>query len=158
MNERPQKEKNDDDGVDDNNERENRASYTNMNMNNNKNYLMVIPDGHIWLEGDNSWNSSDSRHYGTVPATLIVGRVLCRVWPLVRSNNYYNHDNDSNNSRMFMERGQPPKTAASAERTIILPAGYEGEEIIKTWEEWKRVQIKMKKNTKKRRKEQEEEK
>jgi signal peptidase I len=44
--------------------------------------LCTIPDGYIWLEGDNALNSSDSRHYGPVPASLVVGRVVARIWPL----------------------------------------------------------------------------
>lgn len=42
----------------------------------------VVPRGHVWLEGDNSSNSSDSRIYGPVPEGLIRSRVVCRVWPL----------------------------------------------------------------------------
>ncbi|XP_026491382.1 mitochondrial inner membrane protease subunit 1 [Vanessa tameamea] len=42
----------------------------------------VVPRGHVWLEGDNSDNSKDSRMYGPVPQGLIRGRVVCRVWPL----------------------------------------------------------------------------
>lgn len=42
----------------------------------------VVPRGHVWLEGDNSSNSADSRIYGPVPAGLIRSRVVCRVWPL----------------------------------------------------------------------------
>ncbi|XP_047989767.1 mitochondrial inner membrane protease subunit 1 [Leguminivora glycinivorella] len=42
----------------------------------------VVPRGHVWLEGDNASNSSDSRVYGPVPQGLIRSRVLCRVWPL----------------------------------------------------------------------------
>ncbi|XP_022200321.2 mitochondrial inner membrane protease subunit 1 [Nilaparvata lugens] len=42
----------------------------------------VVPVGHVWLEGDNRDNSSDSRTFGPVPAALIRGRVLCRVWPI----------------------------------------------------------------------------
>ncbi|CAH3991916.1 unnamed protein product [Pieris brassicae] len=41
-----------------------------------------VPRGHVWLEGDNSSNSSDSRIYGAVPQGLIRSRVVCRVWPL----------------------------------------------------------------------------
>lgn len=41
----------------------------------------VVPRGHVWLEGDNSSNSSDSRIYGPVPTGLIRSRVVCRVWP-----------------------------------------------------------------------------
>ena len=43
--------------------------------------LVTVPKGHIWLEGDNPNNSTDSRHYGTVPAALVLGRVLLKVWP-----------------------------------------------------------------------------
>eukprot|EP00617_Octactis_speculum_P024454 CAMPEP_0185756160 /NCGR_PEP_ID=MMETSP1174-20130828/14599_1 /TAXON_ID=35687 /ORGANISM="Dictyocha speculum, Strain CCMP1381" /LENGTH=148 /DNA_ID=CAMNT_0028435009 /DNA_START=279 /DNA_END=725 /DNA_ORIENTATION=- len=41
-----------------------------------------IPKGHVWLEGDNSANSTDSRYYGPVPAALIKGRVALKIWPL----------------------------------------------------------------------------
>ncbi|XP_026765044.1 mitochondrial inner membrane protease subunit 1 [Galleria mellonella] len=42
----------------------------------------IVPRGHVWLEGDNSSNSADSRIYGPVPQGLIRSRVVCRVWPL----------------------------------------------------------------------------
>ena len=40
-----------------------------------------VPPGHVWLQGDNPLNSTDSRTYGPVPAALVRGRVFCRVWP-----------------------------------------------------------------------------
>ncbi|XP_054263614.1 mitochondrial inner membrane protease subunit 1 [Macrosteles quadrilineatus] len=42
---------------------------------------VVVPRGHVWLEGDNRSNSSDSRAYGPVPIGLLRGRVLCVIWP-----------------------------------------------------------------------------
>lgn len=42
----------------------------------------IIPIGHVWLEGDNSSNSYDSRIYGPVPQGLIKSRTLFKVWPL----------------------------------------------------------------------------
>ncbi|KAL3767587.1 hypothetical protein ACHAW5_008361 [Stephanodiscus triporus] len=42
----------------------------------------VVPPGHLWIEGDNTNNSLDSRSYGTVPASLVIGKVVCRLWPL----------------------------------------------------------------------------
>jgi len=42
-------------------------------------HRLVVPPGHVWLEGDNSLNSSDSRMYGPVPEVLIKGHVLIKV-------------------------------------------------------------------------------
>jgi signal peptidase I len=41
-----------------------------------------IPDGYIWVMGDNRGNSSDSRVFGAVPEKTIVGRAFVRVWPV----------------------------------------------------------------------------
>jgi len=38
-----------------------------------------VPRGHVWLEGDNLENSSDSRAYGPVPYGLLRSRVLYKV-------------------------------------------------------------------------------
>ncbi|KAL7416191.1 peptidase S24/S26A/S26B/S26C [Mrakia frigida] len=43
-------------------------------------YLRV-PPGHVWLQGDNLSNSTDSRDYGPVPLALLLARVEGRVWP-----------------------------------------------------------------------------
>ncbi|XP_054625860.1 mitochondrial inner membrane protease subunit 1 isoform X1 [Dunckerocampus dactyliophorus] len=37
-----------------------------------------VPKGHVWLEGDNLTNSTDSRSYGPVPYALIRGRVCLK--------------------------------------------------------------------------------
>ena len=44
-----------------------------------------IPKGHVWLEGDNSLNSTDSRYYGPIPSALITGRVMLKIWPPLES-------------------------------------------------------------------------
>ncbi|XP_063902377.1 mitochondrial inner membrane protease subunit 1-like [Zophobas morio] len=41
-----------------------------------------IPSGHVWIEGDNPYNSRDSRAFGPVPLGLVKGRVVARIWPL----------------------------------------------------------------------------
>ncbi len=88
---------------------------------------LVIPDGHIWLEGDNPWNSADSRNYGPVPAALIVGRVLFRVWPL--------------RGDALLERGARPERNPSEEPqltfsgSIVIPAGYDEQILVQTYDE-----------------------
>ncbi len=43
--------------------------------------FLQIPQGHVWLQGDNYYNSTDSRHYGPVPYAVLRGRVVVKVWP-----------------------------------------------------------------------------
>jgi inner membrane protease subunit 1 len=38
-----------------------------------------VPKGHVWLQGDNMSNSTDSRMYGPVPIGIVKGKVLARV-------------------------------------------------------------------------------
>lgn len=45
----------------------------------------TISPGHVWLQGDNLSNSTDSRLFGQVPLELIKGRVSHRIWPLERA-------------------------------------------------------------------------
>ncbi|KAK0735791.1 peptidase S24/S26A/S26B/S26C [Apiosordaria backusii] len=47
---------------------------------------MVVPEGHVWVEGDNADKSRDSNYYGPVSAGLVTGRVayVLRGWRLVR--------------------------------------------------------------------------
>ncbi|KAK6270257.1 hypothetical protein POUND7_007362 [Theobroma cacao] len=40
---------------------------------------LVVPKGHVWIQGDNLYASNDSRHFGPVPYGLIKGKVLLRV-------------------------------------------------------------------------------
>lgn len=40
-----------------------------------------VPKGHVWLQGDNFHNSTDSREYGAVPYAVLRGRVVCKIWP-----------------------------------------------------------------------------
>jgi len=90
---------------------------------------LVIPDGHIWVEGDNPWNSSDSRNYGAIPASLIMGRVLLRLWPL--------------RGHALMERGSRPEdeqrnnnsslVASSLSGRIVVPVGWNDQRIVREY-------------------------
>ncbi|MCU1448199.1 MAG: signal peptidase [Acidimicrobiales bacterium] len=41
-----------------------------------------IPSGKYWVMGDNRGNSKDSRVFGPISKSLIVGRAFIRVWPI----------------------------------------------------------------------------
>jgi len=43
-----------------------------------------LPANQYWVMGDNRPNSRDSRYFGPIPKSEIVGRVFVRVWPLNR--------------------------------------------------------------------------
>uniref|UniRef100_A0A0E0RB04 Peptidase S26 domain-containing protein n=1 Tax=Oryza rufipogon TaxID=4529 RepID=A0A0E0RB04_ORYRU len=39
---------------------------------------VVVPKGHVWVQGDNIYASRDSRQFGPVPYGLITGKIFCR--------------------------------------------------------------------------------
>ncbi|HET6794353.1 MAG TPA: signal peptidase I [Acidimicrobiales bacterium] len=43
-----------------------------------------VPAGRYFLMGDNRTDSRDSRYFGTIPGSDIVGRAFVRIWPLSR--------------------------------------------------------------------------
>jgi signal peptidase I len=45
---------------------------------------ITVPRGHVYMLGDNRGASDDSRFWGAVPESWIVGKVVLRYWPLKR--------------------------------------------------------------------------
>ena len=41
-------------------------------------------DGEVWVMGDNRNRSSDSRVFGPIKESKIVGRAILRIWPVNR--------------------------------------------------------------------------
>jgi len=44
-----------------------------------------IEEGELWVMGDNRANSSDSRVFGPIQQSSVVGRAIARIWPFGRT-------------------------------------------------------------------------
>ena len=45
---------------------------------------VTVPRNHYFMMGDNESDSCDSRFWGTVPRSSIIGKAFLRIWPLSR--------------------------------------------------------------------------
>ena len=48
----------------------------------------IVPEGHIFVCGDNRNNSLDSRNFGSVPTSLVVGNLSLRLYPFNKFDTY----------------------------------------------------------------------
>nr|AIC80765.1 signal peptidase S24 [Cicer arietinum] len=54
-------------------------TYVSSSENSDMHETVVVPKGHVWVQGDNTYNSNDSRHFGPVPYGLIESKLFWRV-------------------------------------------------------------------------------
>lgn len=45
-------------------------------------YPYKVPEGELWVMGDNRTNSQDSRYFGSIPVSTVEGIAVFKYWPL----------------------------------------------------------------------------
>jgi len=80
---------------------------------------VTVPQGHVWLQGDNTDDSTDSRSYGPVPIALIQAVVVCRLYPLRDAGRLPALSPERASILTSRQRGNPPERRV--EPTIRLP-------------------------------------
>lgn len=45
---------------------------------------VIVPEGHVWVEGDQPFRSLDSNSFGPIPLALVEAKPCYIVWPLHR--------------------------------------------------------------------------
>jgi signal peptidase I len=69
---------------------------------------MVIPANHMWVEGDCPLFSVDSRHYGPIPTSTLLGKLVLRLWPWNRVEMIHDNENAYVSSCRVFERRPIP--------------------------------------------------
>ncbi len=58
--------------------------YYNQGSYGEAHHVVRVPEGMLYVLGDNSLSSHDSRFWGFVPRRLVIGQAMCIFWPVTR--------------------------------------------------------------------------
>jgi signal peptidase I len=82
--------------------------------------IQIVPDHHVWLEGDNANNSLDSRQSGPISLALLRGRAVARIWPL-RGDAYLKRTISPPTTTIYSDAG----SSQCCSNSIVIPAGHQ---------------------------------
>ena len=89
-----------------------------LNSTNGASNIQIVPDSHVWLEGDNASNSLDSRQSGPISLALLRGRAVARIWPL-RGDAYLTRTVSPPTTTIYSDAG----SSQCCSNSIVIPAG-----------------------------------
>jgi hypothetical protein len=89
--------------------------------------MQRVPAGHVWLQGDNLADSTDSRDYGPVPLAMVNGKVKLTLYPapsVVRNSISFRDEGAFLLARVLqqLQLQQPANTSDTAPATLVGPA------------------------------------
>ena len=77
--------------------------------------IVKVPEGHIWVEGDNWRDSLDSNDFGPISLTLVVGKAVGILWPFTRFGEIPQRPEKEKSRAMIRPHMSPGSASVTAE-------------------------------------------
>ena len=101
--------------------RETRPAHSRDGGRKSRECIQQVPRGQVWLQGDNSADSCDSRYYGPVPMALVRGIVFVKLWPFTEAG-VVSRTIPIEKRRGFVEQEQREAEAVVEEEEVVEEA------------------------------------